>query len=336
MFVSDLRHFLDMPEDAPGPARRMVDHLSTIVRAATATKAGAAWASALPCQRRPGNRRCRGRILVFRADLPAPIEWRCSSCGDEGVISGWEDSPFDLRRAREPVVVAERDLVVTDEGAATLRSIQVLDTDSERVVFSARSVDDSVVLSGTQDDLEELAGYIAAEANHETDRRRRKRLDVAFEMVNQALEGGANPTAAATGVRNPLGSRADGGEPRSVSARDVSGRWRIVQMDLWDRDALDLVEPAFIEFKADRTGSFGFIAVSGWMDCRPATIDGRFGVEFSFQGWDEGDEVTGRGWAAPVDEGMLEGHIYFHMGDHSGFRAVQLRNAAGPVARRRR
>jgi hypothetical protein len=41
------------------------------------------------------------------------------------------------------------------------------------------------------------------------------------------------------------------------------GRWRIVQMSGWDRDAIDLVEPGFIEFAKDRTGRFGFIAVDG-------------------------------------------------------------------------
>ncbi len=41
---------------------------------------------------------------------------------------------------------------------------------------------------------------------------------------------------------------------------DVAGRWRIVEMELWDRDDLDLVGPAFIEFDEDRTGRFAFIA----------------------------------------------------------------------------
>jgi hypothetical protein len=35
VFVSDLRHFLGMPEDAPGPAKRMAEQLTSIVRAAT-------------------------------------------------------------------------------------------------------------------------------------------------------------------------------------------------------------------------------------------------------------------------------------------------------------
>jgi len=75
MFVSDLRHFLDLPDDAPGPARKMAKQLGNVVRAATAAEAGTAWVSALPCRRRLGRRPCPGRIIVFRPDLPARIEW---------------------------------------------------------------------------------------------------------------------------------------------------------------------------------------------------------------------------------------------------------------------
>jgi hypothetical protein len=63
--------------------------------------------------------------------------------------------------------------------------------------------------------------------------------------------------------------------PSKRSVTPLTGRWRIVEMDLWDRDAIDLVEPGFIEFAKDRTGQFGFIAVRGWMDCRTVERDGR-------------------------------------------------------------
>lgn len=129
MFVSDLRHFLDMPDDAPGPARRMGEHLAFVVRAATAGPAGEVWTTALGCRRRPGHRPCPGRLKVFRADLPAPIDWACSSCGDEGTISGWEDSPFDLRRPHPASVrQAGPGVVISDEVVATLRDLMLVDT----------------------------------------------------------------------------------------------------------------------------------------------------------------------------------------------------------------
>lgn len=101
----------------------------------------------------------------------------------------------------------------------------------------------------------------------------------------------------------------------------IGGRWRIAAMDEWDRDALDLLAPAFIEFTGDGTGRFGFVAVRGWTDCRPATRDDRPAVEFSWEGDDDGDPCSGRGWATLVDHEVLVGHVFIHLGDDSPFRA---------------
>lgn len=113
----------------------------------------------------------------------------------------------------------------------------------------------------------------------------------------------------------------------------LKGRWRIVKMDMWDRDAIDLVEPGFIEFTNDGTGEFGFIAVRGWMDCRSTKRDDRSCVEFSWDGHDEGDQVSGRGWAALTPDGTVEGHLFIHMGDDSRFQAVPFARAEGRDAR---
>ena len=104
----------------------------------------------------------------------------------------------------------------------------------------------------------------------------------------------------------------------------ITGRWRITEMDNWDQEAVDLVQPGFIEFDHDGLGSLGFIEVTGELDCREADRDGRPGVEFSWQGSDEGDDVSGRGSAALNLAGTLEGHIYFHLGDDSEFRAERF------------
>ena len=107
----------------------------------------------------------------------------------------------------------------------------------------------------------------------------------------------------------------------------LTGRWRITEMDAWDSDAIDLVQPAFIEFSEDRHGEFGFIVVRGWMDCRPVLRDGQPGVEFSWSGDDEGDETSGRGWAVLVDDETVEGHIFFHLGMDSAFVARPFADA---------
>jgi hypothetical protein len=188
MLVTDLNHFLDLPEDTPGPARQLAGHLGNIVRAATAGDAGTAWESALPCRRRPAHRRCPGRMIVLRTEAGAPIRWQCSACDDEGVISNWEDSAFDLCRRQLTLAEDVNEVVIPDEVAAALRGLQLLDTDCERVVFRIRARNDGAILAATDDELDELIGFVAAEANHEPSRRRQQRLDTAFDALTTAAQ----------------------------------------------------------------------------------------------------------------------------------------------------
>jgi len=51
-------------------------------------------------------------------------------------------------------------------------------------------------------------------------------------------------------------------------------------------------------------------------------------VEFTWEGNDESDPASGRGWAALEEDGSLRGHIYFHLVDDSGFRAVRTESLA--------
>jgi hypothetical protein len=101
----------------------------------------------------------------------------------------------------------------------------------------------------------------------------------------------------------------------------IDGRWRIVEMELWDQDAIDVLGPRFIEIGPLNHGSFRFIAVEGWMDLRRVERNGLPGIEFSWDGNDEGDPASGRGWAVLSDDGSLSGRIFFHGGDDSAVRA---------------
>ena len=111
--------------------------------------------------------------------------------------------------------------------------------------------------------------------------------------------------------------------------RTVLGAWRIVEMDLWDRESIELMGPAPMEFGGDDTGQFRFIAVEGSMDCRHEQRDGSPYVGFSWEGDDDGEPAHGRGWATLANNGSLHGHMYFHMGDDSAFRAVRADQRSG-------
>jgi hypothetical protein len=109
--------------------------------------------------------------------------------------------------------------------------------------------------------------------------------------------------------------------PREV-ATDLIGNWRIVEMDLWDLDAIELLGPSLLSVGGDGIGRFRVIAVEGHIDWK-AEEGPDSAVNFTWEGTDDGDPVSGRGWMRIDDDGSLRGRIYFHLGDNSGFRAVR-------------
>ena len=54
-----------------------------------------------------------------------------------------------------------------------------------------------------------------------------------------------------------------------------SGAWRIEEMEVWGGNDLDLLGPANITFDDDGLGSFQFVAVVGFTDCRFSERDGK-------------------------------------------------------------
>ena len=99
------------------------------------------------------------------------------------------------------------------------------------------------------------------------------------------------------------------------------GKWRITHMDVWGQDAVDLVGPGFIEI-GERGGQLHFIAVDGLLECRHGQRDGRPRVEFTWEGNDENEPASGRGWAKLLADGSVKGRVFIHQGDDSAFEAV--------------
>jgi hypothetical protein len=113
--------------------------------------------------------------------------------------------------------------------------------------------------------------------------------------------------------------------PKKTKARNpFQGRWLIEQMDQWDVEGESEELRPFVEFERNDAGRFQFACVYGEMDCRLGQRDGKPFVEFSWDGHDEGEHVFGRGWAA-VDGDELNGAIFFHLGDESGFVAKRVK-----------
>jgi hypothetical protein len=85
----------------------------------------------------------------------------------------------------------------------------------------------------------------------------------------------------------------------SPASGELIGRWRILEAELWDRDYLDLVEPAYLQIGNDGWAEFAFSAVN-------ATAELEYGpsiVSFRCSGFDEGDEISGSGSLALQRDG---------------------------------
>jgi hypothetical protein len=100
----------------------------------------------------------------------------------------------------------------------------------------------------------------------------------------------------------------------------IIGRWRIVEADLWDRDYLDLVEPAAMIIRADGRGEIAFGAMQASLDLEY----GRSTVFFTWAGFDEMDEVSGSGSAELLDDGSLEIQFAYHLGDEAVLKAERV------------
>ena len=91
-------------------------------------------------------------------------------------------------------------------------------------------------------------------------------------------------------------------------------------MEQWDKDYIDLEEEGYIEINKKGDGCFKFGLVDGQVDYVIEKVGNEERMEFTWEGMDEMDPVTGRGWITLRDK-ELYGKIFFHQGDSSWFEA---------------
>ena len=102
------------------------------------------------------------------------------------------------------------------------------------------------------------------------------------------------------------------------------GKWRIIEMELWDQDYIDMIKPGYFSFDKDELGHFQFGAVEGQIDYRVEEIGKLERMDFSWEGQDENDPALGRGWAV-INGDYLEGRIYIFLSDDSWFKAKKIK-----------
>ncbi|MCJ9672015.1 hypothetical protein [Neorhizobium sp. SHOUNA12B] len=113
-------------------------------------------------------------------------------------------------------------------------------------------------------------------------------------------------------------AQTDGGAIMSAASRcRLIGRWRIVEADLWDRDYLDLVQPAAISIGAGGRGEIAFGAMQATLDLGYSQST----ISFTWYGFDEMDEISGDGHAELLDDGSIEIAFAYQNGDEAVLKA---------------
>lgn len=97
-FVTDMTHFLTeagaiAPES--GPARRFAEFLASLVSSASSFDEGDQPVTQVSCRRRPGRKRCAGKIETDIDPDTDAIVWFCPVCGDNGIIRNWQGTLWD-------------------------------------------------------------------------------------------------------------------------------------------------------------------------------------------------------------------------------------------------
>lgn len=114
------------------------------------------------------------------------------------------------------------------------------------------------------------------------------------------------------------------------------GRWRIVATDVWSVDELDGMASAHMTFRAGRQGEMELLAIEADVDYRAGRREGRPFIEFSWEGTDDGQPISGRAWAL-VEKRKLYGRLFIHGGDEATFVAKRedllTSRRGGPAAR---
>lgn len=243
LWVTDLRDFVGPDGDLAGHRTTPGHFVAAMVEAATARSPGPWAATVVRCTlRRPARSKCEGLARV-RSDGGDEIEWQCAACRNQGAIRGWQESPFDLRRARDARRRGPRTTVVLSlaEYEAIKDSLSI-GVDHAEVLAAAIPTDEGPAIDATAEEIDSLSDGVAAEANHASSRRIQLVLDGAFERLRAALDlvRPPGPSDSVRAVNRPITAEAvaDGIAATLGASPDVRSRHRGIFVEI-DRVGLE-------------------------------------------------------------------------------------------------
>ena len=106
-----------------------------------------------------------------------------------------------------------------------------------------------------------------------------------------------------------------------------AGTWHIEEMETWDEDYFNMEVQAYVKVNAEGSGDFQFGLVAGQIEGEVVQDGKEEKFEFTWDGSDEMDPVSGSGWFKVKDRNTIEGRIKIHQGDSSWFLAKRAKRA---------
>ena len=102
--------------------------------------------------------------------------------------------------------------------------------------------------------------------------------------------------------------------------QDFIGKYRITEMEMWDKNYIDMEVPGYIELHKNGTADFQFGLVSGGGQYSYSK-DGKY-IDFRWEGNDECDEVSGE-FELEINGNKITGTAIFDNGDESELTAIK-------------
>lgn len=188
---TDVRHLAPANDPKiPAAAARRSAFTREVVEAATSRSAESAWCSAVRCIGRVGRRACGGRIRV-EPPKASGLEWSCTTCGENGIVTGFEGTALDMSR----YVPSEKKLRVwgidEEERSVLLEATTV--NPSLRAVVSRASphmeVAGLLLVQATVDELDNIYTLVEELTDATRSRRRIEVLDGMRASLCTAMDG---------------------------------------------------------------------------------------------------------------------------------------------------
>jgi len=164
----------------------MAEYIGEVISAATASPKGQWKHSAVRCRRKPGHRKCPGRILVCERGN-GDIEWECPSCGALGVIRNWQGSWDDLSEMRVEGEQPSFEIVLSEKEHEEVKKCLNKDPESDIIIYGAAHTKEGIVLRATGEDMQDFTDILKFYANHEENSKRRRIVDQVLNRLEALL-----------------------------------------------------------------------------------------------------------------------------------------------------